>query len=419
MATPLIKLAQLQTALTKCQAKISEVLTTATAAITEVANAKADKGHTHGWSSITSKPALMEAGDYSAETIEALLAKVQGTSPRMGSAYFTKDTHVAIGWYNFIYTPHRDGIGGDNPDHGTLMIFPLNFSGSSYIIRAAKNAAVAEVRKIYTSSDKPGKADVGLGKVDNTADSAKSVKYAASAGTASNASKVNNHTVNADVPSGAKFTDTNTTYSAFKAATSSAAGGAGLVPAPAAGAQAKYLRGDGTWQTPPDTNTTYGAMTGASTSAAGKAGLVPAPAAGAATRYLRSDGTWQVPPDTNTNTWRGVQNNLTSTATDQSLSAAMGKKLQDEKAAKTTQVAMSIPASGWASDGLSGCPYYRDFSVSGLTANDIVGLVVEPASAAVAHTAGLVCTESRAGVLRLRAMRIPSAAISASYYIIH
>jgi hypothetical protein len=30
------------------------------------------------------------------------------------------------------------------------------------------------------------------------------------ASTASNASKVNGHTVNADVPSGAKFTDTNT-----------------------------------------------------------------------------------------------------------------------------------------------------------------------------------------------------------------
>ena len=46
-----------------------------------------------------------------------------------------------------------------------------------------------------------------------------------------------------------------TTYSTFKAATSSTAGGTGLVPAPAAGAQSKYLRGDGTWQTPP--NTTY------------------------------------------------------------------------------------------------------------------------------------------------------------------
>lgn len=49
---------------------------------------------------------------------------------------------------------------------------------------------------------------------------------------------------------------------------------------------------------PPTTNTTYSNMTGATTSAAGKAGLVPAPAAGAATRYLRSDGTWQVPPNT-------------------------------------------------------------------------------------------------------------------------
>lgn len=53
--------------------------------------------------------------------------------------------------------------------------------------------------------------------------------------------------------------DTNTTYSAFKGATSSAAGGTGLVPAPASGQQARFLRGDGTWQTPP--NTTYGNAT--------------------------------------------------------------------------------------------------------------------------------------------------------------
>lgn len=48
---------------------------------------------------------------------------------------------------------------------------------------------------------------------------------------------------------------TNTTYSNFKAATASAAGSNGLVPAPAAGKQGQYLRGDGTWATP--TNTTY------------------------------------------------------------------------------------------------------------------------------------------------------------------
>ncbi|MCD7966864.1 MAG: hypothetical protein LUG90_14020 [Clostridiaceae bacterium] len=90
--------------------------------------------------------------------------------------------------------------------------------------------------------------------------------------------------------------DNNTTYSAFKAATASAAGGAGLVPAPAAGAQAKYLRADGTWQTPP--NTTYSDMKGATASTAGTHGLVPAPEAGAQTKYLRADGSWQTPPDT-------------------------------------------------------------------------------------------------------------------------
>lgn len=92
------------------------------------------------------------------------------------------------------------------------------------------------------------------------------------------------------------WTDTNTTYSNMGAATSSAAGKAGLAPAPAAGAQGKYLRGDGTWQTPP--NTTYSNMGGATSSAAGSAGLVPAPAAGKQASFLRGDGTWVVPTNT-------------------------------------------------------------------------------------------------------------------------
>ena len=63
--------------------------------------------------------------------------------------------------------------------------------------------AKASTKPTYT------KEEVGLGNVDNTSDANKSVKYATSAG---NSTKVNNHTVNADVPSGAKFTDT--TYGA-------------------------------------------------------------------------------------------------------------------------------------------------------------------------------------------------------------
>lgn len=62
------------------------------------------------------------------------------------------------------------------------------------------------------------------------------------------------------------WTDTDTTYKVMTGATASAAGQAGLVPAPAAGKQGQYLRGDGQWITPP--NTTYSQAT------ADKLGLV-------------------------------------------------------------------------------------------------------------------------------------------------
>ena len=53
--------------------------------------------------------------------------------------------------------------------------------------------------------------------------------------------------------------DKNTTYGAFKGATTSADGGNGLVPAPKIANKDQWLKGDGTWATPP--NTTYGDAT--------------------------------------------------------------------------------------------------------------------------------------------------------------
>ncbi len=84
--------------------------------------------------------------------------------------------------------------------------------------------------------------------------------------------------------------DTNTTYSNFTKATASAAGTAGLVPAPAAGKQASFLRGDATWAVP--TNTTYSVFTGATADAAGSTGLVPKPAKGEQAKVLTGNCDW-------------------------------------------------------------------------------------------------------------------------------
>lgn len=85
---------------------------------------------------------------------------------------------------------------------------------------------------------------------------------------------------------------TDTTYSTFVKSGTGAK--AGLVPAPSTTAgTTKYLREDGTWTAPP--NTTYANFKAATASAAGGSGLVPAPAAGKQTSYLRGDGTWAIP----------------------------------------------------------------------------------------------------------------------------
>lgn len=58
-------------------------------------------------------------------------------------------------------------------------------------------------------------------------------------------------TIATSVPADAKFTDT--TYSVFEAATTSAAGGIGLVPAPSAGQSTRYLCSNGEWSIPAGT----------------------------------------------------------------------------------------------------------------------------------------------------------------------
>lgn len=106
-----------------------------------------------------------------------------------------------------------------------------------------------------------------------------------------NAATVGGHTVAVDVPANAVFTDTKPVV--MKGATASAAGAAGYAPAPPAGSQTKFLRADGTYQTP--ANTTYSTFKGATASATGGTGLVPAPASGKQDAVLCADGTWVDP----------------------------------------------------------------------------------------------------------------------------
>jgi hypothetical protein len=157
------------------------------------------------------------------------------------------------------------------------------------------------------------------------------VSYANSAG---NASKVNNHTVNADVPSGAKFTDTNTWRPLGTTADTACAGNDSRLSnaRPANGGNSTTVNGHTVNSNVPAnakfTDTTYAIATTSANGLMSKDMVTKLNgiASGATAVTSTTVSNWGFKK---TDTWRGVQNNLTSTATDQSLSAYQGKVLKD------------------------------------------------------------------------------------------
>lgn len=215
---------------------------------------KSDTSHTHN--------RIVSRGDVTAETGADGRPAVEGLS--MSQAY-----------NNGYPTSYGNVINLRGAGDGQILV---GWSGSDkgyapvYVRNKRDNTTTADWsswQQFYTTGYKPTKADVGLGNVDNTADSAKSVKYANSAG---NASKVNGHTVNSDVPSGAKFTDT-----VYSHPTTS-----GNKHIPSGGSSGQILRwsSDGTAIWGNDNNTTYTLSSITGTLAVSKGGTGSTTAAG-------------------------------------------------------------------------------------------------------------------------------------------
>ena len=92
--------------------------------------------------------------------------------------------------------------------------------------------------------------------------------------------------------------------------------------------------------------------------------------------------------------------------------------LKESKADKLTGVSIVIPAEGWEQDNTAGDPRYCDIAVTGVTARDRVCMNLAPSALTIAAACGLcpVC-ETLNGKIRLRAVSIPTAAMTANYWI--
>ena len=91
-----------------------------------------------------------------------------------------------------------------------------------------------------------------------------------------------------------------------------------------------------------------------------------------------------------------------------------------EKQNVNPAVAFTIPTSGWSTDSsVSGYTKCYDVTVAGLLDTDVVAVDVAPASENVARAANFTQTQSYAGKFRLRAEKVPTAAITAQYRVIN
>lgn len=161
-----------------------------------------------------------------------------------GKIYVAKDTNKTYRWSGTTYVEIAGGVA-------------LGETASTAYRGDRGKTAYEHSQAPHTPANAEANVQADWNESDTGSDAFIKNKPTSMPANGGNAATVGGHTVEADVPENAVFTDTKPVN--MKGATADTAGSAGYAPAPAAGAQGKYLRGDGTWQTPP--NTTYSVAT--------------------------------------------------------------------------------------------------------------------------------------------------------------
>lgn len=87
-------------------------------------------------------------------------------------------------------------------------------------------------------------------------------------------------------------------------------------------------------------------------------------------------------------------------------------------AKKPLSGSVTIPTTGWSSDSTATYPKYYDIAVTGVETSDRANIDIAAASLSAAVTCGLCpVTETLAGKIRIRAASVPTAALTANYFV--